>query len=51
MYTAVSILVSVRQTEPLLLCEYTTELNKFSEKRFIVRKNPSAVWSVYNEAV
>jgi hypothetical protein len=27
MYTVTSILVSVRQMEPLLLCEYKTKLN------------------------
>jgi hypothetical protein len=39
MYTVATILVSVLQMEPLLLCEYTTKLNQFSDKRFIVRKN------------
>jgi len=38
MYTVASVLVSVRQMEPLLLREYKTKLNQFSDKRFIVRK-------------
>jgi hypothetical protein len=41
MSTVVSILVSVRHMEPLLLCECTTKLNQFSEKRFILQKNRS----------